>query len=306
MTGRIQNVLAAVKYRLPVIRELMQLHHQVHGLAKDVAALRVMAAVDAQDRARLDPHYADPRRLPLYGAQVNSQNGEDGIIGEIFRRIGTTNRRFVEIGVDGLENNTAFLVAQGWTGWWIDSNPAFVRILKDLPAEPWHRAVTPNVAIVTRENVDELLASLSTPAEPDLLSVDVDQNTHHVWSGIRRFRPRLVVVEYNAAIPPWSDWAAPYEPGRVWNETIDYGAGLKALELLGRTMHYSLVGCEWRGVNAFFVRDDLLGDDFAAPYTAENHFEPARYPAFHVRRGHRVSALSLSANIAPPITSAGE
>jgi hypothetical protein len=30
-------------------------------------------------------------------------------------------------------------------------------------------------------------------------------------------------------------------------------------------------------VNAFFVRNDLLGDHFTAPYTAENHYEPFRY-----------------------------
>ena len=37
-----------------------------------------------------------------------SQGDEDGIIHEIFNRIGTANRRFLEIGAgDGLENNTA-------------------------------------------------------------------------------------------------------------------------------------------------------------------------------------------------------
>ena len=30
-------------------------------------------------------------------------------------------------------------------------------------------------------------------------------------------------------------------------------------------------------MNSFFVRDDLLGDHFAAPYTAENHYEPQRF-----------------------------
>jgi hypothetical protein len=30
-------------------------------------------------------------------------------------------------------------------------------------------------------------------------------------------------------------------------------------------------------VNAFFVRNDLCGAAFAEPFTAENHFEPARH-----------------------------
>jgi hypothetical protein len=49
------------------------------------------------------------------------------------------------------------------------------------------------------------------------------------------------------------------------------------LQVLGESKGYGLVGCSFAGVNAFFVRDDLLGDNFARPYTAQNHFEPARY-----------------------------
>jgi hypothetical protein len=42
-------------------------------------------------------------------------------------------------------------------------------------------------------------------------------------------------------------------------------------------MGYALVGCNFTGVNAFFVREDLCGDRFAQPFTAENHYEPTRY-----------------------------
>lgn len=47
--------------------------------------------------------YSDPRQLEHFGYKAYSQNDEDGIIQEIFNRIGTTNRFFVEFGVqDGL------------------------------------------------------------------------------------------------------------------------------------------------------------------------------------------------------------
>ncbi len=42
------------------------------------------------------------------------------------------------------------------------------------------------------------------------------------------------------------------------------GASLKALERLGRTKGYCLVGCNYTGVTAFFVREDLAADRFAA------------------------------------------
>src|ERR1700743_126838 len=44
--------------------------------------------------------YADPRSLLRHGFKVYSQADEDGIIQEIFKRIGETNRTFIEFGVE--------------------------------------------------------------------------------------------------------------------------------------------------------------------------------------------------------------
>src|SRR5665213_2591545 len=46
-----------------------------------------------------DPRYASPKRISRCGWRASSQTDEDGLIQEIFRRIGTTGRRFLEIGV---------------------------------------------------------------------------------------------------------------------------------------------------------------------------------------------------------------
>jgi hypothetical protein len=68
------------------------------------------------------PRYADPKCLLRYGFKVYSQADEDGIIQEIFNRIGETDRAFVEIGVgNGSECNTAKLLVAGWRGLWIES-----------------------------------------------------------------------------------------------------------------------------------------------------------------------------------------
>lgn len=58
------------------------------------------------------PKYQDARSLIPFSGKVYSQNDEDGIIAEIFRRIGVSDRRcFIELGVgDGLENNTLALL----------------------------------------------------------------------------------------------------------------------------------------------------------------------------------------------------
>ena len=61
-------------------------------------------------------------------------------------------------------------------------------------------------------------------------------------------------------------------PGR----NIYYGASLKALEKLSRKKGFTLVACDYSGVNAFFVRDDLLNEAFKGPFTAQRLFEPFR------------------------------
>lgn len=53
------------------------------------------------------------KALENYGYKVYSQNDEDGIIEEIFERIGITNKTFIEFGLqDGLESNTHYLLFQ--------------------------------------------------------------------------------------------------------------------------------------------------------------------------------------------------
>src|SRR6516165_10491025 len=82
------------------------------------------------------PRNADPKRLLRYGFKVYSQCDEDGILQEIFRRIGNGNQVFVEFGVEnGIECNTVKLLLEGWRGLWLDgseANAAQIRNRYDL------------------------------------------------------------------------------------------------------------------------------------------------------------------------------
>jgi hypothetical protein len=165
------------------------------------------------------------------------------------------------------------LLAMGWTGFWIDSSNDFVSTLAMRPKSQ-RDCLKWQVKMASRENATETLRGLGVPTEFDLLSIDVDQNTYYIWEGLPSFKPRVVVIEYNPMIPAHIDWKVNYDPNRRWDTTQNFGASLKALELLGRRLGYSLIGCENAGVNAFFVRNEEVGDKFSAPYEAENHFEP--------------------------------
>jgi hypothetical protein len=136
----------------------------------------------------------------------------------------------------------------------------------------------------TAANIDETIKRFS-PGELDVLSVDIDGNDYYVLGAIRAVAPRVIVAEYNAKFPPDVRWIMEHNEAHRWDSTDYFGASLKALEILLLERGYFLVGCNLLGTNAFFIRKDLVRDPpFCAPFSAENHYEPARYfllQAFH-------------------------
>jgi hypothetical protein len=235
-----------------------------------------------------NPKYDNHKKLNRYEFKVFSQAGEDGIISEIFNRIGTTNKFFVEFGVgNGLENNSAYLLVKGWQGYWIEGSERFCKSIRqsfeDLIA---NQQLTLKNTFITAANIEDLFREGNVPTELDLLSIDIDGNDYWVWQAITNYRPRVVILEYNAIYPPESSWVMQYNPSHQWKYNSHMGSSLKALEKLGHQQGYKLVGCSFSGVNAFFVREDLLADHFCSPFSAENHYEPARYFLCSQKAGH--------------------
>jgi hypothetical protein len=210
--------------------------------------------------------------LTRYEMRVFSQNGEDGILRAMFARLGPGGRYYVEFGVeDGRECNSRYLrEAHGWTGLLMDGG-------HEDPAINLRRE------FVTAENVGDLFAKYGVPSEPDLLSIDIDGNDYYVWRALApRWRARVVVAEYNAMCGPTARRSIAYEPAFRWSGTDYMGASLGALVAVAREFGYTLVACDSAGVNAFFVRDDLVGGRFR-PRPPEALYRP---PGFADGRGH--------------------
>jgi hypothetical protein len=225
-----------------------------------------------------NPKYTSSKRLNKHEYQVFSQNGEDGIISEIFNRIGVTNKYFIEFGVEkGLECNSTNLLYKGWSGLWIEGSVEYSKGIrsrfKDLIDE--NRLHLQN-EFISAENIESLFDKANAPVELDLLSIDIDYNDYHVWKAITKYKPRALVIEYNSVFRPDTHFVAKYNAKRMWDKTSYFGASLLALEQLGIEKGYCLVGCVFTGSNAFFVRKDLVADLFESPYTALNHYEPNR------------------------------
>ena len=227
------------------------------------------------------------KALEPYGFKVYSQNDEDGIISEIFKRIGTTDKRFIEFGVEnGLECNSHYLLLKGWSGLWLEGSKEQVRQIKNR-----FRPVLQSgqlqccQAFITRENVNQLFLEHGFSGQIDLLSIDVDGNDYHIWKAVTAVSPRVVVIEYNAKFPPECEWGMPYHAGHIWDGSDRQGASLKSLEKLGREKGYQLAGTNINGINAFFIRKDCAKRKFLKPM-AETLYNPMRFLYLKYESGH--------------------
>lgn len=237
---------------------------------------------------RKDVKYHNPKNLIPFGYKIYSQCDEDGIINEIFNRIGVTNRLFVEFGVgDGLENNTLALLLQNWSGLWIESSKKHVNKIRNSFKNTIQIGLLTVInEHVTKENINSIITSVVKEKEIDLLAVDIDGNDYYIISEIECVSPRVIVVEYNAKFPPPIQFCMEYDPKHKWSGGDSFGASLKFLELNLAKKNYVLVGCSISGCNAFFIRRDLMGDKFQKPYTSEEHYEPPRYYLTKMINGH--------------------
>ncbi len=203
----------------------------------------------------------DSQNLRNFEKQIFSQNGEDGIIEEIFNRIGTKEKYFVEFGVEnGKECNTRYLLQEkAWSGLWIDGS---AENMESAKKEFGQFPITLEQQFITAENIEGIFEDHQVPKELDLLSIDVDGNDYWILKALSEYRPRLLIVEYNASFLPHEEWVMPYDPKHIFDGTNHFGASLASLTELAKTLGFGLVACDSRGVNAFFVRKDLLNDQF--------------------------------------------
>jgi hypothetical protein len=183
---------------------------------------------------------------------VYSQTGEDGIIEKILEVIPRNDKWCVEFGAwDGLfMTNTRHLIeSKGFSAVLIEADRTKFR---DLQRNYSQRS---NVIAINRfvgfnedDNLDQILSTTPIPYEFDFLSIDIDGNDYHVWKSILKYRPKVVVIEFNPTIPTSIRFIQPADP------SANQGASLLSLVELGKEKGYSLVSV--LPVNAFFVREE--------------------------------------------------
>jgi hypothetical protein len=273
----IASILREIKPRFEAAHRLsVELHrHQMRAMAREANRL-------LRELLR-DPRYGDPRRLEHFGCQVFSDGGEDGMIQEIFRRIGTTNKKFLEFGVgNGSQCNTHFLLYLGWSGLWIEAGTALAAGIRRIFVKAFELGVLTLLNDrVTPSNINALIASGGLNGEIDLLSVDIDSQDYHVCRVINAVNPRVIVIEVNPTFPPPHEWVVPLEPDGA-NKGHFFGASVTSMSKMMSAKGYMLVGTEITGVNAFYVRNDLVGDQFAMAGDSKGLYNPPRRGLGHM------------------------
>jgi hypothetical protein len=131
-----------------------------------------------------------------------SQWGEDGVLAEIFNRIGTENKWCLECGAaDGLFfSNTRTMIEQGWDAVLIESDPdTYERLTRNC--SPFGGVKCWNAAVDRANTLDNILAANGAPADIDLVSIDIDGQDFYALNAMLRFKPRVVVIEYGQGDP---------------------------------------------------------------------------------------------------------
>jgi hypothetical protein len=217
-----------------------------------------------------------PIRLDERTSGEYSQHGEEGVIAAVFEAIGVTSHTCVEFGAYDLKqsSNVYSLWTKGWRALLIESDRGrFAALRAQYAAHPLSgqrrvELVNRLVAETGPNRLDRILSDHGFPVDFDLLCIDVDGLDFQIWRGLRRFRPRLVVIEYNPTIPPHIEIVGAGTGNHI-------GSSALAVARLGREKGYSLVACI--GWNAFFVERE-----HAALFVAADDL-PALFDDSHIR-----------------------
>ncbi len=276
-----QTILWVDNYNQPTIRKVIE-------LCRDLGVIEVLGVhqstnlnnpydwvkakfLSTNDQKSINKAIEKPIvNLGNFEHRIYSQNGEDGVLLELFRLIKPGKKYFVEFGVeDGKECNTRLLRTEHqWVGLMMDGSHS-------------NQDINLQKEFITADNINLLFERHHVPHDLDLLSIDLDFNDFYVWNAISSvYQPKVVVIEYNATHLPNEDKIVKYDPNGMWDGSNFFGASILALARLGDRKGYTLVYANANGVNLFFVRNDIIAQLPIKFKDASNVAKIYRYPTY--------------------------
>ena len=199
------------------------------------------------------------KKLSNYEMNVHSQNGEDGVLKEILKRLNIKMGTFCEFGAwDGLHLSNTYLLAQnGWRGIYIEGDSdKFKDLLETKKKHDPDQLICINkfVSIGGENSLDSILKSTGANIESDfdLLSIDIDSYDYQVWESLSEYTPKIVLIEVNGGLGPDAEQIHTCdEEGNVLLQGSSYTSTRK----LGESKGYT---CIYHCGNMIFLRNDLF------------------------------------------------
>ena len=188
-----------------------------------------------------------------YKKNVYSQNGEDGIIEEILKRLNITSGWVCEFGAwDGKHlSNTFHLVKnRGFNAVYIEGDSIK---FKDLLVNANQcKNIKPINAFVEynskKNNLDSILSTTEIPKDFDVLSIDIDSFDYQIWKSLQLYLPKIVIIEINSYIHP-------DVKDHIHTPNKFQGTSFKPMLELGIQKGYKFL---LHTGNMFFIRNDLF------------------------------------------------
>lgn len=221
-------------------------------LKAEIAQLQTQLA---QAKQREQPSGLQP--LKSYSSNTYSQFGEDGIISEILSRLRTAfdlDNWCAEFGAwDGVHlANTCKLVRdESYSAVYIEGDAARVEDLKVNHPQASVYKIHRFVSFEGDNTLDKIFAETPIPQNFDFLSIDVDGVDYHIFESLRDYRPKVVCIEFNPAMPNGVDFVQPRDFG------VKQGSSARAMVRLAKEKGYQLATAT--EANLFFVDSPYFG-----------------------------------------------
>lgn len=244
-----------------------------HYLKKYLKYYKVRERLSKNKRAeqqsfvqRIQKEAAEDQLSPISknGFKNFSQFEEDGVVLYLFALLGSKNKTFVEFGADdGINSNAANLhFHHDFTGLFIDGNRQAIErgeYFYKKHGNPNVNAPTFLEAMITAENINELITKGGLKGDIGFLSIDIDGNDYWVWKAIDCVKPEVVIIETHNEFG-LHDIIVPYDPEYFYpGKHPDYhGASPIAMTKLAKSKGYRLVGSNELGFNFIYLRENLL------------------------------------------------
>ena len=171
-----------------------------------------------------------------YRKNVFSQNGEDGVLLEILKRLKlkSKNKWCCEFGAwDGIHGSNTFNLVKN-----LDYKAVYIegdkKRFKDLvsTSKKFPKIICFNNYVNHKRksltSLDKLLKKTKIIKNFDVLSIDIDSFDLAVWKSLKSYRPKIVVIEINSGIIPGvKQMHSSSKIGNSFTSTLNYASEAK-------------------------------------------------------------------------------